>query len=185
MERCSAALRLVMIGQWRSLVARLLWEQDAGGSNPSCPTTTSHSAQCIPERWLCRPVSKTVSLGFESRTGCQPFPCRWEDRWRCIEAAARPDAGVAELVDAFGLSPDAARRVRSSRTGRTGARCPWRLRDLEEMLMRRYPAAHYDVSGFLRLNGNVRQSPNRPSRTAFRIPGTRAIQASCGMLLLM
>ena len=23
---------------WRSLVARLLWEQDAGGSNPSIPT---------------------------------------------------------------------------------------------------------------------------------------------------
>ena len=25
-------------GAWRSLVARLLWEQEVGGSNPSAPT---------------------------------------------------------------------------------------------------------------------------------------------------
>ena len=26
------------VGAWRSLVARLLWEQEVGGSNPSAPT---------------------------------------------------------------------------------------------------------------------------------------------------
>ncbi|GKT29372.1 Organic radical-activating enzymes like protein, partial [Aduncisulcus paluster] len=29
---------------WRSLVARLLWEQDAGGSNPPAPTTENSKA---------------------------------------------------------------------------------------------------------------------------------------------
>ena len=28
----------VFLGVWRSLVARLLWEQDVGGSNPLTPT---------------------------------------------------------------------------------------------------------------------------------------------------
>ena len=29
------------VGAWRSLVARLLWEQEVGGSNPSAPTTAA------------------------------------------------------------------------------------------------------------------------------------------------
>src|SRR5690349_13996901 len=29
-------------GAWRSLVARLLWEQEVAGSNPAAPMTTSH-----------------------------------------------------------------------------------------------------------------------------------------------
>ena len=30
---------MVASGAWRSLVARLLWEQEVGGSNPSAPTS--------------------------------------------------------------------------------------------------------------------------------------------------
>ena len=32
-------------GEWRSLVARLLWEQDAAGSNPVSPTAISAITQ--------------------------------------------------------------------------------------------------------------------------------------------
>ena len=32
------AKKLRIIGAWRSLAARLLWEQEVGGSNPLAPT---------------------------------------------------------------------------------------------------------------------------------------------------
>jgi hypothetical protein len=35
---------LPQIGAWRSLVARLLWEQEVGGSNPLAPTTLRFSS---------------------------------------------------------------------------------------------------------------------------------------------
>jgi hypothetical protein len=33
------AKKLHIIGAWRSLAARLLWEQEVGGSNPLAPTS--------------------------------------------------------------------------------------------------------------------------------------------------
>ena len=37
------------VGAWRSLVARLLWEQEVLGSNPGAPTTSTRS---IPGTWV-------------------------------------------------------------------------------------------------------------------------------------
>ena len=58
------------VGAWRSLVARLLWEQEAPGSNPGAPTTTAsrvgigssgHSLRqsSLPNRH-CNPIKKTL-----------------------------------------------------------------------------------------------------------------------------
>jgi hypothetical protein len=43
---------LPQIGAWRSLVARLLWEQEVGGSNPLAPTNNFNNL----ERVLGEPV---------------------------------------------------------------------------------------------------------------------------------
>ena len=36
-----------VVGEWRSLVARLLWEQDAAGSNPVSPMQSETSPQLV------------------------------------------------------------------------------------------------------------------------------------------
>ena len=38
---------ILVLGEWRSLVARLLWEQDAAGSNPVSPMRSKTSPQLV------------------------------------------------------------------------------------------------------------------------------------------
>ena len=40
-------------GMWRSLVARLLWEQEAPGSNPGIPTTATTLIRPIEHKTAC------------------------------------------------------------------------------------------------------------------------------------
>jgi hypothetical protein len=47
-------------GAWRSLVARLLWEQEVAGSNPAAPT--DHPAPCMRVRRLVPRSSSATRL---------------------------------------------------------------------------------------------------------------------------
>src|SRR5207249_6035419 len=55
-------------GVWRSLVAHLLWEQGAGGSNPLTPTTfTTHTTHAKPAAVLDLCSSASVSPPKDAR----------------------------------------------------------------------------------------------------------------------
>ena len=62
------------IGAWRSLVARLLWEQEVGGSNPLAPTNDFKHL----ERVLVEPVSFCL------------FSRRWDRRYSLRSAQLIP-----------------------------------------------------------------------------------------------
>ena len=59
------------IGAWRSLVARLLWEQEAGGSNPSAPTNVFNTS-APPAQLSVQPASwewsQAPTLEWESKS---------------------------------------------------------------------------------------------------------------------
>ena len=44
------------VGAWRSLVARLLWEQDVAGSNPVAPTILSLLSRSSRSSWISLPA---------------------------------------------------------------------------------------------------------------------------------
>jgi hypothetical protein len=43
----------LQIGAWRSLVARLLWEQEVGGSNPLAPTNKFNKKKQVRVSLIC------------------------------------------------------------------------------------------------------------------------------------
>jgi hypothetical protein len=56
---------LPQIGAWRSLVARLLWEQEVGGSNPLAPTNNfKHLERVLMEPVLFFPVDRRCDRRF-------------------------------------------------------------------------------------------------------------------------
>ena len=55
-----------LIGAWRSPVARLLWEQDVGGSNPLAPTTPFLENALQPVNHLVEFISCRLAAHAES-----------------------------------------------------------------------------------------------------------------------
>ncbi len=76
----------VAVGAWRSLVARLLWEQDVAGSNPVAPTTGGHSSSVEPQP---SKLMRRVRLPLPAPGTCAaPEPMRYRGRLLCREPAA-------------------------------------------------------------------------------------------------
>lgn len=55
-------------GEWRSLAARLLWEQEAGGSNPPSPTAGREG--CNYRRCTLSCLSGSPSNEYGNEHGC-------------------------------------------------------------------------------------------------------------------
>lgn len=91
---CFGANFFFMIGAWRSLVARLLREQEAVGSNPIAPT--------IRKKWFARTVDGVVAQpgehlhGMQGVRGSIPLSSIISSEYR----------GVAQPGSASGLGPE-------------------------------------------------------------------------------
>ncbi len=85
------------VGAWRSLVAHLLWEQGAGGSNPSAPTNVFNRLRPVVSayRTPC-PHGCPHRLGFTGRLAARGPPRRW---------AATPPRGAGRGRHLGGRSP--------------------------------------------------------------------------------
>src|SRR5215208_1630853 len=68
-------------GAWRSLVARLLWEQEVPGSNPGAPTPFNRAVERLisRRRWLAPGESSALRAG---EAACAQ--CFVDERERCV-----------------------------------------------------------------------------------------------------
>ena len=63
---CAAELKRLTapgVGEWRSLVARLLWEQDVGSSNLSTPTNFKCKQTGVKPGWGDKEIDKQYKFG--------------------------------------------------------------------------------------------------------------------------
>jgi hypothetical protein len=86
--RSRAATRLLPDGTWRSLVARLLWEQEAPGSNPG-----------VPIEWSPPASDMVGAMNMRDRFMKWWKPAQWEEDHPEERAKERnPEGAPEELV---------------------------------------------------------------------------------------